>query len=166
MRLDRLLCATLCAVAIGVNAQLATPNPDWQEIEAPPPPAFDVARLVPFDVSAGSALRYGVDLATISIGSDGIVRYVMVAQSSTGALNAFYEGIKCNTGEFKTYGRYDPANGWKRVDSPQWKSLWVTQVSKHTLRFARQGGCNGNAPPSTVEQIARDLKNQDYQKLR
>lgn len=166
MRPSRLLCAALCATAFGAGAQLATPNPDWREIEAPLPPAFEISRLIPFDVSASSSLRYGVDPATISLGSDGIVRYVMVAQSATGALNALYEGIKCNTGEFKTYGRYNPAGGWNRVDSPEWKSLWATEVSKHTLRFARQGGCAGNAPPTTVEQMVRDLKNQDYQKLR
>ncbi|UUZ72838.1 CNP1-like family protein [Polaromonas sp. P1(28)-8] len=99
------------AIALGITcaawAQSATDDPDWKESDAPPPPAFDAGKLVTFDVSPNSSLVFGVDPATIRISnSDGLVRYVMVATSASGARNVMYEGIRCATGEYKTYARY------------------------------------------------------------
>ncbi len=166
MRLSKIVAAAFCCVAVGAAAQLSTPDPDWKELDAPPPPAFDVSRLIPVEVGGGSSLSFGVDPATLSIGKDGIVRYVMVARSGSGAVNAMYEGIQCNKGEFKTYARYNPSGGWSKVDTPEWKSLWAGNVSRHTLRFAREGGCAGTAPPITTSHIVRDLKNQNLEKIR
>ena len=59
--------------------------PEWKESEVPPPPAFDVGKLVTFEVSPNASLVYGVDPASISMSkSDGVVRYVMVATSASG----------------------------------------------------------------------------------
>lgn len=90
--------------------------PEWKESEAPPPPAFDVGKLVTFDAPLSSSLIYGVDPASVSISnSDSLVRYVMVATSASGARNVMYEGIRCATGEVKTYARY-----CRRVAGTSW----------------------------------------------
>jgi hypothetical protein len=93
MRLEPTLVALLLA-ATSAHAQLVTPDPDWKEAEAPPPPALRTDGLIPLDVPR-SALRFCVDPASVAVGSDGIVRYVVVATSSSGAVNAMYEGIRC-----------------------------------------------------------------------
>ncbi|MBX3586494.1 MAG: CNP1-like family protein [Ramlibacter sp.] len=166
MHLRKWLAWSLALVATAAAAQLTPVDPDWKELDAPPPPAFDVARLVPFDVNIGSQLKFGVDPATIQIGSDGIVRYVIVAQSSSGVINAMYEALRCGTGEVRTLARYNASGGWSAADRAEWRSLWASQPSKHSLMFAKQGGCVGNSPPRSVAQIVRDLKNQDFEKLR
>ena len=44
------------------------------------------------------SLKFGVDPATIVITGDGVVRYVVVASNQEGgAINAFYEGVRCST---------------------------------------------------------------------
>lgn len=148
-----LLCTSGAALA-----QFGADGADWNESELPPPPAFDVGKLVTFEVSRGSALVYGVDPASISISkSDSLVRYVMVARSASGASNVMYEGLRCSTAEFKTYGRY--ADGrWTMVDQPQWHSLG-SLPSKHPLRFAKAGACDGAAPPTSVLDMVNRLKN-------
>lgn len=166
MRLRELLACGLAIWAFSAAAQLADVDPDWKEADAPPPPAFDLKRLVPFDVAPGSQLSFGVDPASISIGSDGIVRYVVVARSRTGTVNAMYEGLRCTTGEVRTYARHNPDSGWSRVEGGLWRSLWDNQPSRHSLMFARQGGCAGRAPPRNVQEIVRDLRNQDPEKTR
>lgn len=141
-------------------AQLIADNPDWKESEAPVPPAFDVSRLISFDVSPNSSLAYGVDPSTIQIsGSDGIVRYVVVASSASGARNVMYEGIRCTTGEFKTYARYSFDGHWNPVAQPQWRSMFDNMPSKHALRLARAGVCDGRTPALTVDAIVTRLKN-------
>lgn len=166
MRLRNLITCAVVLWAFAAAAQLADVDPDWKEADAPPPPAFDLTRLVPFDVGPGSQLTFGVDPATISIGSDGIVRYVVVARSRSGTVNAMYEGLRCTTGEIRTYARHNPDSGWSRVDSALWKSLWDNQPSRHSLMFARQGGCNGRAAPRNAQEIVRDLRNQNLEKTR
>ena len=166
MHLREWLAAGLVATSLGAAAQLTPSDPDWKELEAPPPPAFEVSRLVPFDVSINSALQFGVDAGTINIGRDGVVRYVIVARSTSGTINAMYEGLRCSTGEMRTYARYNASGGWGRAENNDWRSMWGSSPSRHTLMFAKQGGCTGNATPRSVDEIVRSLRNQDLEKIR
>lgn len=153
-----------CALGSSAWAQLTLDAVDWKESEVPPPPAFDIGKLVTFEVSVTSALVYGVDPASVRISqADGVVRYVMVASSASGAQNVMYEGIRCATGELKTYARYAPEGGWKAVSQPEWRSLFSNMPSKHALQFARAGGCdNASVPPSVAVLVSR-LKNPNFQ---
>lgn len=164
MRLRNVLTAGVGALCFGVAAQLSAPDPDWKELETPAPPAFELSRLVAFDVSINSALQFGVDPATITIGRDGVVRYVVVARSRSGTVNAMYEGIRCSTGEMRTYARYNASAGWARATDSEWRTVFANAATRHTLMFAKQGGCTGNALPRSVEDIVRSLRNQDLEK--
>lgn len=140
------------------SAQLPNNDPDWKESVVPAAPAFDIQRLIPFDVSAITALRWGFDPNTVTISGDSLVRYVVVAQSSSGGLNAMYEAVRCATGEWKTYARYNKDSGWTPVSDPQWKSMYEYQPSKHALILAKQGLCQGAAPVSTVSELVRNVR--------
>ena len=145
-----------------VHAQPAADKPEWAETQVPPPPAFDMKKLVTLDVP-GSALAYGVDPASIQISNkDGIVRYVMVATSSSGARNVMYEGLRCSTAEFKTYSRYSPDGQWAPVSDAQWRSVFGNMPSRHALRFAKAGACEGASSASTVDVLVSRLKNPNY----
>lgn len=112
-------------------------------------------------------LKFGVDPATLSITKDGVVRYVMVATSSGGNVNAMYEGIRCLTGEVKVYARYTSSGQWKTVDNPQWAPLNGNQPSKHALALARQGACEGrSATAASPTAIVQRLKNPASQERR
>lgn len=141
-------------------AQFAAEDVAWKESELPPPPAFDVGRLLTVEVSLNSSLVYGVDPASISISkSDSLVRYVMVATSASGARNVMYEAIRCSTGEFKTYARYSPEGRWNMAGNPEWRSMFGNLPSRHALRFAQAGACDNAAVPSSVNEMVRRLKN-------
>lgn len=155
-------CGLLLSLSSAVWAQFAVEDAEWKESEVPPPPAFDVGKLVIFEVSPNSSLVYGVDPASISISkSDSLVRYVMVATSASGARNVMYEGLRCSTGEFKTYARYSPEGRWSMVSDAQWLPL-VGMPSKHALRFAQAGACDNAALPLTVNALVRRLKNSNF----
>ena len=133
---------------------------DWKEIDTPPPPAFDVTKLITFEVSSNSALTYGVDPASVLISKvDGVLRYVMVAYSASGSKNVMYEGLRCSTGEVKTYARYTPDGRWVPVAEPQWRSVFDISTPRHPLRFARAGACDSGAPVGTVRELVAKLKN-------
>jgi len=159
-----LFCGLLISLSSAARAQLAADEVDWKESAVPPPPSFDVGKLVPFEVSANSSLVFGVDPAAIRISqSDGLVRYVVVATSASGARNVMYEGIRCGTGEFKTYGRYSPEGRWSMIDNAEWRSMFGNLPSKHALRFAQAGACDNAAVPISVNALIARLKNPNFQ---
>ena len=147
----------LSAAEVGVNPSFD--EKEWKESAVPAPPAFAMAKLLPFSGLVSSPLTYGVDPASIAISpSDGLVRYVLVASVPGGAKNVMYEAIRCETGEFKTYARYSLDGRWSNTADPQWQSMFDAP-SRHALYFARAGACDSAAPPRTVDVLVSRLKN-------
>ena len=138
-------------------AQAPADDPDWREVEAPPAPAVKVQGLIPLDMPR-SALRFGVEPTSITIGEDGVVRYVVVATSDTGVVNAIYEGIRCGKGDYKVYARHNPDRGWTVNKGSEWRSLFEPSASRHSLQIARNGACMGRSPNRSPAQIVRDLR--------
>jgi CNP1-like family len=144
-------------------AQLLATDPDWKENEAPAPAALNLKGLVPFEVSTASNLTWALDPTAVVIVGDGLVRYVAVARSQSGVVNALYEVINCSSGELKTYARIvakesDAASkAWAVVDDPKWKSLYDVP-SKHALVLAKQGVCTGNTAAQNINEIVTSLK--------
>lgn len=155
MRLE-FLAAGLALAAFASHAQLVAEDPDWREVQAPPPAALKLDGLIPLDIPRAT-LRFGVVPASIQIGSDGIVRYVVVATSSSGTVNAIYEGLRCGTGEMKVYARHNPDTGWAVVKDSAWVPL-QGQKLPHALYIARNGACMGHGTNGTAATIARDLR--------
>lgn len=162
--LVRWLAPTLLGVltltlATGLQAQLAPEDPDWKESEAPTPPAFNTEKLLPLAMPPYVSLKFGIDPATLTIAPDGIVRYVVVARNATGSVTAMYEGIRCATGEVKTYARAGNSGVWSVVAEPQWRDLTDNLPSKHAWVFARQAACDGRAAAaSNTADIVRALQ--------
>lgn len=150
--------AAMLGLSLSAAAQFNPDAMDWKEGEVSPAPAFDPGKLLVFDVSAGSSLVYGVDPATLRIGNDGIVRYVMVATSRTGVRNVVYEGIRCSSAEFKTYARHSAEGGWRLLDKPEWRSMFGNMPSRHPIQLAKAGVCSNSAPASSVGEIVQRLK--------
>ncbi len=153
-----LVMTCLLGLSVAAWAQRDAELADWKEEAVPPPPAFDAGKLLTFDVSEASSLSYGVDPATLRLSKDGVLSYVMVASSASGARNVLYEGLRCVTGEVKTYARYSPSGNWNPVTQPEWRSVFGNMPSKHALAFARAGACDNAAQASSVDEIIRKLK--------
>jgi hypothetical protein len=162
-KLQASLLAGLCLVCAGAWAQVPVntgnglDNPDWKEEQVPPPPAFSKERVVAIDMPRHVTLRIGVDPDTIVVGADGVVRYVIVMVNSTGSVNAVYEGIRCASDEFKTYARWSASGTWSSTANPEWRAVNDNMPSRHTLAFARQGGCINRLAPTKAE-ILQTLK--------
>jgi hypothetical protein len=161
MQVRRLLFGLGAALSFCAFAQLVPEDPDWKESEVPPPPVFDTSKLVAFDVDTKGSVRWGIDPATIKIGNDGVVRYVVVAQGSGNAVQGIYQAIRCTTGDFKVYARHNPSSGWQAATDPQWRSIFDPMPSRHPLALARQGICTGKSATSTVDGMVRALKGTD-----
>ncbi len=158
MKINKLCWLGLMLLAVGATAQTET-APERKEIDAPAAPSFNKERLIPIEMPRHITLRFGIDPLTLTIGPDGVVRYVMVAISPAGTLTALYEGIRCPNWEVKTYARYSASGQWSSVSNPEWRAM-NDQPSRHARTFAKQGACqNGAAVPASVAEIINTLKN-------
>jgi hypothetical protein len=106
------------------------PAPAEVQVELPSYPV--AARLIEFDKSHAADFQYFIDPATLSVDKDGVVRYVLVARSSSGAQNVTYEGMRCETAEhrFYAFGRLDGT--WSRSRS-DWRPLQQGQPLQRVL---------------------------------
>jgi hypothetical protein len=146
MRNSTVLAIVTCLlVSTRAFAQIADLDPDWKELDVKPPAAFKTSKLVPIEMPRYVTVKMGIDPDTLTVSSDGIVRYVVVAVSGSGNVNAAYEGIWCRAGDVKTYARAGNDGKWDAVDNPEWKKLNASQPSMHALALARQGVCDGRS---------------------
>jgi hypothetical protein len=147
------LCLTGAALA---QAQIFGDS-NWQEGPVPPPPDFQVDRLLRFEVNPNSPLVYAIDPQTLSISAaDRVVRYVVVATSPSGVRNVFYEGIRCPSGQVKTYARHSEGR-WHLSSDPQWQDM-ASRPSRHAWQLARQGACDSGGTPSQAQDVLRALR--------
>ncbi len=147
MHLKRLISLGGALLALGVAAQVVV-DPDWKESEAGPPPSFDKGQLIAIEMPRYFSSRVAIDPATLSVSTDGVVRYVVVISNASGSINALHEGIRCATDEVKTYARYAPNGRWTLSADPAWQSMTGPLPSKHALALARQGLCDGHSVPA------------------
>lgn len=155
------VCAFAClfASAPGLQAQTSYQEEKaWVEAAAAPPADFSTSSLQPFEVMKNSALSYGIDPKTLTVGEDGVVRYVMVARSDSGALNVMYQGIRCATAETRTYARWSSNSSWNTNPDAAWQTLDFRGPTRPAMMLARQGVCEGRTVTGNVQKILATLK--------
>lgn len=103
----------------------------WEEVQTQLPAAPRAENLVPFEVSPTSAHRHYVDLASVSAGEDGVVRYTVVVRTAGGAENVSFEGMRCTTGERKLYAFGRPDGAWARNRHARWEPINTRQAGSY-----------------------------------
>ena len=137
-----------------------TEKSDWErqhESQLPRPeeavalPAYPAGeRLIEFFVAATSEFRFFVDSASVSVGTDGVVRYTLVARSSAGADNVSFEGMHCTKGEVRSYalGR---DGGWVRRTG-EWRAIQPRSVQRWHNALYQEYFCLQGEPIASREE--------------
>lgn len=163
---QRLLAAALLlAIAAGAGAQTRfdeefdEQTKPWQEIAVQLPPLPKAENLAPFYVSATASQTFAVDLASVSVGADNVVRYTMVTTSAEGARNISYEGIRCQSREKKLYafGRED--GSWSRSRRDQWEGMLQNAANRQHSALAQDYICQGGMVVGKAADIVSRLRN-------
>ena len=128
----------------------------WAEIEIKLPPYPRPESLLEFQPSAASSNRFFVDASSISVDSDGVVRYALVIRSPSGAENVSYEGIRCETVEQRYYafGRRDGT--WAAVRAGTWRRIEYKEVNRqHGVLYSSYFCPDGKEIRSSKDAINR-----------
>ena len=127
----------------------ADESKQFQEQQEVPPPAFPGdATLVQIDLGPAATNKYFIDAATLAVGEDGVVRYVLVVKTAGGATNISFEGMHCATLSWKHYasGRSDKAWTVSRAARREWRPIENKPTNPHHAVLSRSFFCpQGNA---------------------
>jgi hypothetical protein len=149
-----------CAPGPGLESdwERAHRQEGWEEERVALPAYPRAADLVEFAVPDVGQFRFFIDAASLSLGEDGVVRYALVARSPGGAENASFEGLRCETGEYRVYAvGHAEDRSWARskgnwqailASGARWRSALQRQYfcrqpvrdREEGLRRLREGG--------------------------
>lgn len=92
----------------------------WVELETRLPDFPKPENLIEFNAGAATRNRHFIDGTSLSVGEDGVVRYVVVVQTAGGTTNISYEGIRCaaRVQKYYAFGRSD--NAWGASRNREW----------------------------------------------
>ncbi len=142
----------------GVNQEKYIEEPaPWKEEGEMKFPSHPKALLELTDLTVRTPYRYQLDLASLIVGKDSVVRYTVVVTRDGGQDNIFYEGLRCTTGEYKGYA-YDSGGHWQEVRNPTWRSLREGGVTGAYRLDLRERLCDGNHQPVKVGDMAQRLR--------
>lgn len=114
------------------------------------------ATLVPFYVSQRTIFKFAVDTDSILIGADGVTRYIVVMTSPSGSAQAQYEGIRCDSYQWRLYGTYE-STGWKENPLGSWKNIQSEIPNRYQASLAQGAFCNFNSQEKNIKTILTSL---------
>lgn len=150
------LAATALAEPLEYDPKLgASP---WKESEAAIPPYPQDRNLLPITLAARDTLRLYLDQGSLSRGSDGIARFSLVVESARGARNVFYEGMRCETREYKTYAVGTSERSFEPVRDPRWQHIPYYETNAFRYHLFKHYVCDAysaRTPTALVQRIVR-----------
>jgi len=95
----------------------------WEEAVFELPAAPRAENLQPFYVSAIADNKFYIDLSSINIANDEVVRFAVVVESPSGVRNVSFEGIRCDTREKRLYAMGRSDGSWSRARNSRWERI-------------------------------------------
>jgi hypothetical protein len=134
---------------------------EWKEntLESLPALPGPNAQLYGFDVSNNTPLKFAVDPASLTVGSDGVVRYTIVITSPNGARNINYEGIRCDTYEWRLYASLNADhNGWDQTVANDWSRIENGTLNAYQSRLYQDYFCANKMPIAKASVIGENIR--------
>lgn len=101
---------------------------NFKDLKVALPAAPKPENLIEFFPIASSRFRFFVDAASLFV-SEGLIRYTLIARSSSGYDNVSYEGLRCRADLFRVYARFNDGR-WSREADSDWKPIESQSVQR------------------------------------
>jgi hypothetical protein len=112
--------------------------------------------LQPFYVSRTTIFKFAVDTNSILVGADGVTRYIVVMTNPSGETQAQYEGIRCDSFQWRLYGNFE--NGvWKENPLASWRGISDHVANRYQAALAQGAFCNMTTQEKNIQNILRNL---------
>lgn len=135
-------------------------KPNWQENLVDTLPALPSdANLQGFTVSQNTPLLFSIDTKSLTVGDDGVVRYTVVVTSPAGAHNVNYEGIRCDTYEWRLYATINEDHtGWDRTVANDFRRIENGELNAYHAALYQDYFCANKLPTGSAKLILSNMK--------
>jgi hypothetical protein len=117
--------------------------------------------LQPFYVTNTSIFKFAVDTNSILIGNDGVTRYIVVITNPSGGQQAQYEGIRCDSFQWRLYGTLE--NGaWRENPLGSWSAIKPNIPNRYQAALAQGAFCNFNNQEKSMTAIMKALNPSNF----
>lgn len=134
--------------ALDRNGEVGAPLPQYPEPE----------NYLPFEVSATTPFAFFVDAKSVSVGSDSVVRYTLIAKSVDGALNISFEGMRCTDGRYRVYAVGSVGNSWFESRNSKWENIPADSRNAQRAVLYKEYFCPPTGNVSSAAEAVRALK--------
>ncbi len=117
----------------------------WAEIEVQLPAFPEQVNLIPFQVGAMADTKYLIDGNSLSVGADGVFRYILVV-------------ISCATAERRFYAYGRPDKTWSKAKSNQWVKIQGSTNNHHVELYSNYFCAIGAAYVRNADEARRVLR--------
>lgn len=142
------LALILALAAGGVSAAARDDDEpeEWRETEWVLPASAKPGALLNVDVGPVEQNRFEIDRASISVGNDGVVRYMMIVTSPSGARTVTFEGVRCASRERRVYAYGRADDTWSKSTSARWDRINLRTINGYALTLWKQYFCPNGSP--------------------
>ncbi|MBU3621244.1 CNP1-like family protein [Polynucleobacter sp. CS-Odin-A6] len=110
----------------------------------------------PFYVSQQTIFKFAVDTDSILIGNDGVTRYIVILTSPNGNSQVQYEGIRCDSFQWRLYGTFESGT-WKENPLSSWRPIQDRTPNRYQAALAQGAFCNFNSQEKNIKTIIKSL---------
>ena len=112
--------------------------------------------LLPFYVSQTTIFKFAIDTDSISIGADGVTRYTVIIINPSGGQQAQYEGIRCDSFQWRLYGALE--NGtWRENPLSTWRNIQSNIPNRYQAALAQGAFCNLDSQEKNIQNVLNSL---------
>jgi len=130
----------------------------WQEIGVQLPPYPRPENLAEFTIVGATSFTYFADLTAVSVDPDRVVRYAVIARSRSGSENVTFEGIYCESEQYKVYAYGSVDKTWLPQQDPQWQALTGSGNNAYRGSLFRYYLCPNGLPQRNTQSAIKALK--------
>lgn len=135
------------------------PGEPWEEEEVPIPPyPGSNEGLIRLDTDF-PGYRYYVDPDSVSVGEeDQVARYTAVVEAEGGVRNVFYEGIRCDIGQYKTYAYGTGTGPFHAMPGARWKEIRGGDAFRYRRDLLEYYVCDGSVVRFDPDRIVKRIQ--------
>jgi hypothetical protein len=117
--------------------------------------------LLPFYVTQTTIFKFAVDTNSIAIGKDGVTRYTVVITNPSGGMQVQYEGIRCDSFQWRLYGTFDN-NKWNENPLGSWAAIKSNIPNRYQAALAQGAFCNLNSQETSLKTVLQSLNPKSF----
>ena len=118
-------------------------------------------KLQSFYVSQETVFKFSIDTSAILIGADGVTRYIVVMTNPSGQQQAQYEGIRCDSYQWRLYGTFE-SGAWRPNPLSEWKDIKLHTPNRYQAALAQGALCSFNSQETNLSAVLRSLNPEKF----